>query len=236
MLLIIQTGDPLPQAQPYGEFADWFIDGLGVHADQADVVNVHREQSLPDWQDDRYCGVVITGSAAMVTEQTPWMRQTQRWLEKPMQHQVPVLGVCFGHQLLADMLGGRVAYNPAGRHMGLARFEASPQAAEDPLLGALPQVFNTLVSHQQVVTQLPASAVLLGDTAADPNHAFRWQDHTWGVQFHPEWTPDIMRAYINARATDLSAEGHDPAAMKQALQPCVQARSILQRFALLAHA
>ncbi|MFC3195226.1 glutamine amidotransferase [Marinicella sediminis] len=234
MFVIVQTGDPLPLAQKFGSFADWFISGL--HIDQHDVlvVDVHKNQSLPQAPLSALSGVVITGSASMVTEQSQWMKQTQNWLEQAITAGTAVLGVCFGHQLLADLLGGQVAFNQAGRHMGLARCELTAAGVEDDLLGPLQPHINTLVSHQQVVTQLPESAVRLGTTAADLNHAFRWGDRVWGLQFHPEWRPEIMSAYINERATDLRHEGFDPDAMQRDLLPCHEASSILARFAELA--
>ena len=236
MLLIIQTGDPLPLAQPYGRFSDWFIDGLGVLEQQTQVVDVHHHQALPQLTDQTYTGVVITGSAAMVTEQADWMLSTQRWLEQAMAQQIPVLGVCFGHQLLADMLGGQVAYNPKGRHMGLARVQQLDSGVEDALFVACEPQFDVLVSHQQVVTQAPQSATILGQTDMDPHHAFRWGDRVWGLQFHPEWSPHVMSAYIDERAVALTREGMDPEQMKQQLKSCDQARGLLCQFAGLCQA
>jgi GMP synthase (glutamine-hydrolysing) len=236
MMLIIQTGDPLPLAQPYGRFSDWFIDALGIKGEQVQVVDVHHQHPLPECNGEGLTGVVITGSAAMVTEQADWMVNTQRWLEQVMAQQIPVLGVCFGHQLLADMLGGQVAHNQRGRHMGLARVQLAVPAADDDLLDGCDQQFDVLVSHQQVVTQAPQSATILAKTAMDPNHAFRWQDRVWGLQFHPEWSPQVMRAYIDERASVLAQEGMNPEQMKQQLKTCDQARGLLRQFAGLCQA
>lgn len=231
MILIIQTGDPLPLARPYGRFSDWFIDGLGITDQQAKVVDVHQQQTLPRPDLEALTGVVITGSAAMVTEQADWMIDTQRWLEQAMAQEVPVLGVCFGHQLLADMLGGKVDYNPKGRHMGLARVALEATAAEDELLQDSPGSLDVLVSHQQVVLALPETATILAQTDMDPNHAFRCGERVWGLQYHPEWSPQVMQAYIEERSAQLSQEGFDPQQMKQALKPCTEARAVLRRFA-----
>ena len=236
MMLIIQTGDPLPLAQPYGRFSDWFIDGLGVNQQQARVVDVHQQQTLPPLTEDLCAGVIITGSAAMVTEQADWMLSTQRWLEQAMDQHIPVLGVCFGHQLLADMLGGQVAYNPRGRHMGLARVQQLESAVDDALLESCDPQFEVLVSHQQAVTRAPQSATILARTEMDPHHAFRCGDRIWGLQFHPEWSPRVMCAYIDERASLLRAEGMDPEQMKQQLKPCDQARGLLRQFAGLCQA
>lgn len=235
MIVIIQTGDPVALAQPYGSFADYFIRGMDVTADQVQIINVHRGQSLPT-ELESIDGVVITGSAAMVTEQSPWMIKTQHWLEKVIELKVPVLGVCFGHQLLADLLGGQVDYNPKGRNMGHSLCQLTQAGTEDPLLGQLNKqaAFNTLVSHQQVVLKLPQSVQLLASCNKDENHAFRYQNHVWSVQFHPEWTTEIMQAYIQQRQQDLLSEGFEPNLMLKALQDCSEARQLLINFKGLA--
>lgn len=233
MLLIIQTGDPVKQAP--GRFSDWFIEGCGIDASAAQVVDVHRGESLPDpnWTQDHINQVIITGSPSMVTDGDGWLRQTQRWLEAFLNSQKPVLGVCYGHQLLADMLGGTVANNPLGRHMGLSLCQLTSAAKNDRLLGATPNPIPTLVSHLQSVTQLPESATRLARCERDPNHAFVCDDHIWGLQFHPEWSPEIMQHYLLARQADLIAEGFDPEHMTAELVPCSDAAKTLKRFITL---
>lgn len=230
MLLIIQTGDPVELAKPLGCFSDYFIQAMSLQ-ENFTVCNVHHGATLP-WDIESFSRVIITGSAAMVTEQTEWMTNTQRWLETAIKQKCPILGVCFGHQLLADMLGGEVAYNPKGRHMGISECRLNTIGHSDKLLGGLSQdgTFNTLVSHQQSVIKAPDSVKVLGSCDRDENHAFRYQDHVWGVQFHPEWTPAIMQAYIKQRHDDLVADGLNPKSLIDQLQPCEPARQLLDRF------
>jgi GMP synthase (glutamine-hydrolysing) len=234
MILIIQTGDPVALAEPYGSFADYFINGMEVTSDQVKVVDVHRGQRLPDINQS-IRGIIITGSAAMVTEQASWMLQTQRWLEKAIEEKIPTLGVCFGHQLLADMLGGEVGYNPLGRNMGHSVCRLTEAGQQDHLLNHLSDQtsFNTLVSHQQAVLKLPQSVTLLATCDKDNNHVFRYQDHVWAVQFHPEWTKEIMQAYIKQRQQDLRDENLNPDLMVEQLQPSDNARQLLVNFSKL---
>lgn len=229
--IIIQTGEPVEFAKPFGRFADYFVKSMSLTAAQVVITDVHRGESLPTKFTD-LCGVVITGSAAMVTEQSEWMINTQRWLEIVIGLKIPVLGVCFGHQLLADLLGGQVAYNPKGRNMGYSVCHLTQAGTKDLLLGSISTEshFNTLVSHQQSVIQLPQSVERLAYCDRDENHAFRYQNHVWGMQFHPEWTVAIMQAYIKQRQADLQAEGFDPQSMLKQLQPCNKARQVLLNF------
>ncbi len=239
MFLIIQTGEPVAQAaQQFGRFSQWFTTGMQVSESQVSTVDVHLGQSLPEVSEavDTYSGIVITGSPAMVTNHDAWLLKTQQWLSQVFKHQVPTLGVCFGHQLLADMLGGKVTYNSAGRNLGWSEMTFTAAANDDPLLQNIanqPRV-GTFVSHLQHVKKLPQSTTLLGHCALDQNHAFRAEDVLWGLQFHPEWDVAITRAYLEARHDDLLKEGFDPQLMLDQLQPCDAAHSLLAHFAELA--
>ncbi|TDR23635.1 glutamine amidotransferase [Marinicella litoralis] len=233
LFLIIQTGDPVPKAKAVGSFADWFMAGMGLATNQVQVVDVHKGEELPAFDSEDWTAVLVTGSASMVTEQLDWMKQTQRWLTEAFAAELPTLGVCFGHQLIADLLGGQVDYNPLGRHMGLSALTLNDAGRQDKLLGKLSpnNVFNTFVSHQQNVLQLPQCVTLLGSCENDSNHVFRYKDHVWGVQFHPEWDQSIMRTYIEAREKALLEEGFDPASMAAQLTDCDEAESLLKHFA-----
>ena len=244
MFLIIQTGDPVATASDqYGSFAQWFITGMGVQSDQVKTVDVHLGQTLPKSATfiERLNGIVITGSAAMVTDHDDWLLSTQRWLNQTFQYDIPTLGVCFGHQLLADMLGGTVGYNDQGRHMGLSLCELNESAKNDLLFKHIAHhstpnndQISTFVSHLQVVTALPETANLLGSTDKDKNHVFHAEKSLWGVQFHPEWTVEIMSTYIQARKPALLAEGFNPDIMIADLKPCHEAYSLLSDFTHLA--
>lgn len=232
MFLIIQTGDPVPRAHALGSFADWFMQGMDLLENQVSVVDVHKGEVLPSFHSKNWTAVVVTGSAFMVTEQLAWMKQTQQWLQQAFESGVPTLGVCFGHQLIADMLGGQVAYNPLGRHMGISQFTLNEAGKQDSLLGHISptNAFNTLVSHQQNVISLLDNVTLLGSCDKDSHHAFRYKSHVWGVQFHPEWNQNIMKIYIEERETVLIQEGFNPTSMVAQLKNCDQAGSVLKLF------
>lgn len=235
MFLIIQTGDPVAAAiHQFGKFYPWFVQGLGLADTQASCVDVHLGQSLPDIEKsaEQLTGIVITGSPAMVTERDEWLKKTQHWLDQIMAYKIPTLGVCFGHQLLADLLGGQVGYNSKGRNLGHSDMVFTNQAKTDDLLKNVSQqpTMPTFASHLQHVKVLPRTATLLGSCEFDENHAFRAEEVLWGLQFHPEWKQAITETYIDARHDSLIKEGFDPAQMKAQLQPCKQAYGLLARF------
>jgi GMP synthase (glutamine-hydrolysing) len=229
-LLIIKTGSTMQSiGARFGDFETWFQRHLT--APSVRVVAVHEGDALP--QVGAVDRVVITGSPHMVTARAPWSERTAQWLQQAHVDGVPMLGVCYGHQLLAHALGGEVAWNPNGRQIGYTTVQLTAAAQADALLGATPTALSAFTTHQQAVTRLPPNAVRLATTPKDPNHAFRLGASTWGVQFHPEFDPQIMSAYLAERRIQLEAESIDVDALQAAIQPAPDATAILTRFAQL---
>ena len=115
-LLIIAAGRPVESLRRHGGFAHWIRVAAGLQAGQVQVVDVESGEPLP--AHDGFAGVIISGSAAMVTERLAWSEHCAAWLREAAGAGVPALGICYGHQLLAHALGGEVADNPEGRRMG----------------------------------------------------------------------------------------------------------------------
>ena len=187
-----------------------------------------RHAALPAAQS--LAGVVITGSHAMVSEREAWSEAAADWLRGAVQAGLPVLGICYGHQLLAHCLGGEVGYHPGGIEIGTADVRLQPAAGTDPVLGDLPPVFPAQLVHRQSVHTLPAGAVRLAN-AHEPNQAFRAGAAAWGVQFHPEFSAQAMRAYVEKLGPELRGEGHDPAALAAAVTDTPAAARVLRNFA-----
>lgn len=231
--LVIKTGKTYDHIRErHGCFEDWMIAALGVPADAVRVVSVFEGGLLPAHLDD-VLGIVITGSPAMVTDRQPWSEAVARWLAFEIlerQSCVPVIGICYGHQLLAHALGGRVDYNPRGREIGTVEIRATDARADDPLFGGLDFPLDAHVTHLQSVVELPPGAVHLAASDLEPHHAFRVGDQVWGVQFHPEFTEDIMRAYLDTLGERMAGEGLDVDGIRAAVRPSVGAE-VLRRFA-----
>jgi len=228
-LLIVQTGTAIPVVRrQFGDFAQWFRRGLGLAPAQTRCVRVDRGAQLPPPRS--VSGVVVTGSGAMVTDRLEWSETTARWLRRAVDADIPVLGVCYGHQLLAHALGGRVGYNPHGREMGTVRVERLP-AADDILLNAAPRAFDAQATHLQTVLEPPRDATVLARSSLDACQAVRFAPRAWGFQFHPEFGAREMRAYIRARDGALADEDFDVPSMLRQVRATPRAQSILRRFA-----
>jgi GMP synthase (glutamine-hydrolysing) len=231
-ILIVKTGSTLPEfVAQRGDFEDWFIAGMGLSAENTSTVDVCKNQPLPDPKQVK--GVVVTGSHDMVTDRLAWSESTAQWLAGAVAAGVPILAVCYGHQLLAHALGGAVAYNPRGREMGTVDVFLNEEAKGDLLLTGFKSPLRVQVSHAQSVARLPEKAVLLGRSADDPHQAFRIGQNVWGLQFHPEFDKQIVQAYIAHYRDALLQEGQDPEALIRNVEETRFGREILQRFVRL---
>ncbi len=227
--VLLKTGSTYPAIRnTYGDFERWFLRRLPGDADVR-VVNVAEDQdpgAPEDWD-----GVLVTGSPAMVTDREPWSERAAAWLARAVDRAVPVLGVCYGHHLLAHATGGTVGYREQGRESGTFDVELLAEAASDPLFGGVPSGFTAHLTHAQSVLTLPPGAVLLARSRGEPHQAFRLGRNAWGVQFHPEFDATIMRAYLQQQAPALADEGQNPAALLARVREAPEATGLLGRFA-----
>lgn len=231
-LVIIKLGETFPDlAARHGDFEDWIRSGIGQLNIPVEVIDPRKDFALPSGED--IAGAVITGSHAMVTEQALWSAATAFWLCKLVLHDIPALGICYGHQLLAHALGGQVGYHPQGMEIGTVPVRRTAAAASDRLFRDLPAEFPAQVVHRQSVRKLPHGAVLLAGNDFEPHQAFRVGDSAWGVQFHPEFSRDAMAGYIEHLGADLQREGRDPQQLQERVRSTAAASQILRNFGAL---
>ncbi|MDT8902401.1 glutamine amidotransferase [Anaeroselena agilis] len=231
-LLIIKTGTTFATIrQKYGDFEDYIIDRTGMPASDVVVAPVYIDKTLPPLTD--VSAVIITGSHAMVTDRADWSRRLAHWLRHMCGASVPVLGLCFGHQILADAWGGAVDYHPRGQEVGTVEIELNEAGKKDPVLGCLPDKFLGHVYHAQSVLELPPAARPLARNAFEPHHAFVLHDNIWGVQFHPEFDAAVMLAYIEEEREALIREGFDVEKLQASLQDNSYGQLLLRRFVSL---
>ena len=234
--LVVKTGSTLRAAGVRGgDFEDWILAGMEVARDDALVVDVREEgATLPEA--GHLAGVVITGSASMVSHRLAWSERGATWLRDAVDRGAPVLGICYGHQLLAHALGGVVSKNPRGREVGSITARLRPDAHADPLLGYVAAGRPALAvqaTHTESVVTLPEGARLLAESDGDPHQAFVFGEHAWGVQFHPELDASTLRAYIHARTPALREEGLDPLEVLGRTGESADGGRLLRRFAAL---
>lgn len=228
-LVIVQTGNTLPDLVPaMGDFDQWIIEGIDDSSIAIRVVDPRRGDALPDAAG--VAGAVVTGSHAMVTERHEWSEATAVWMAGLVARGVPLLGICYGHQLLAHALGGEVGFHPGGMEIGTTVIHRIDAAAEDALLGAMPSQFAAHTVHAQTVLRLPPQAVLLAHNDFEPHHAFRVGASAWGLQFHPEFGRTAMCGYLRHLGTQLQQQGGDLVASLREVEDTPDSAAILRRF------
>jgi GMP synthase (glutamine-hydrolysing) len=192
-VLIVRTGSaPDPVRAVHGDFEAWFAALLApARATIADA----EGGALPE--PASFEGILVTGSVKSVTAQEPWMHALGRWLVHAA-GTTPVLGVCFGHQLLAAALGGRVERHPDGPEAGTADVLLTRAGRDDPLFADLPARLTVQQSHEDHVPAPPPGAVVLASNAHGPVQAFAHGPRLRAVQFHPEFDAARTRAFVDA--------------------------------------
>lgn len=214
-LLIIKTGSTFPAIrEQFGDFEDMILQQCKLTQEDVTVIDVRNSQtSMPN--SEEIAGIIITGSHAMVTEHDEWSLQLMQWMRDIRNKQIPTLGICYGHQLLAEAFGGKVENHPQGIEIGTTKIQLTEEGIEDRLLAVLSDQFYGHVTHRQTVITPPEDARILAQNDFEPCHAFAIDNHIWGVQFHPEFTGEIIHAYIEEQKDTLITEGHDIDALNE---------------------
>jgi GMP synthase (glutamine-hydrolysing) len=146
--------------------------------------------STRDWE---YHGVVVSGSQTSVYEDRDWIHELTEWARRVHRADTPLLGICWGHQFLAQALGGRVV-DMREHELGYRQIR---RVGSDPLFEGISTTFRSFETHQDRVAELPPGATLLArnDTGIQ---SFRLGS-AWGVQFHPEYDRETARWVIKEK-------------------------------------
>jgi len=197
-LLIVKTGSTHPDVVASdGDYDAWFFDAMEGGAARFDVVPATEPLPAPSG----WAGVILTGSPASVRDETPWMERLAGWTLAAAEAGIPVLAVCFGHQLVGEALGGRVEANPRGPEYGTTRIELTAAGRVDPLFAGLPPSLEVQQTHGDalVVPPPPERAVLLATSEVCTWQAFAAGPRLRAVQFHPELRAATLGRLLAAR-------------------------------------
>lgn len=185
-----------------GQILEWMIQvldnstGGGYMADEiakrlpdSEVFNYPNEDGDPSIEGVE--ALVIGGSEVGMYDEPdePWISDEKAFVQDAIDRRIPILGICFGHQLLHEMLGGTVVDSGVSRyHLVRASFD------DDELLAGVDSIVPVL--HSDVVTEPADTLETIGRTDYNDYFASRHRDlPLWTVQYHPEFTPDIVDEY-----------------------------------------
>ncbi len=228
-LLLVLTDHTLDLVeQQFGDFNSQIFAITKAHHTVYAICDKWPEEPIPDLNE--FDGIIFSGSAAMLDEDKPWMRASIQLMLQAIKKEIPLLGICFGHQLLGKACQALVGPNPLGRALGSRQITVIKK--NDPLLRNIPFQFWAQTSHRDVVLSQSPHFEVLAQAPHDPFHIIKAGKNAYGVQFHPEWNINIMKIYLETRKSAFDNEWGEKATEKQLANSKTsdEASSILSRF------
>ena len=192
-----------------GDYPQLFERLLAPHGVQLTTYDVTRDElpASPDEQD----GWLISGSAASVYDDREWIAPTEEVVRRLVEEAAPTVGVCFGHQLVAQALGGEVRKAAVGWGVGVRRYElvdGDEPWHEGAVAG---DEIGILAMHQDQVVRLPDGAERWLTAAYCPEAGFTIGDHLLTIQPHPEFTTTLTEGLLSTRRDRVGPEVTDVA-------------------------
>ena len=190
-LAILETGTPPRDLEErFGRYPEMFEQLLGIGARSYDV----QAGALPP-DVGRHDAYLVTGSSAGVYEDLPWIPKLTTFL-RAARGKARLVGICFGHQIMAEAFGGRVEKSAKGWGAGLHSY---PIVARPPWLDDVSLV-SAPASHQDQVVRQPPGTEIVASSLFTPYAALAWTDGgAISFQFHPEFSPEFAKALIAER-------------------------------------
>ncbi|MBE0553180.1 MAG: type 1 glutamine amidotransferase [Rhodobacteraceae bacterium] len=214
---ILQTGlAPEALSDTMGDYPDMFarlLDGQGFTFRTFRVVEGEFPADVHDCD-----GWLITGSRHGVYEDHPWIPPLEQFIRDAFAARVPVVGICFGHQIVAQAMGGKVERYDGGWAVGATEYDFS---GEKLVLNAW---------HRDQVTRAPESARVIATNDFCANAALLYDDRAFTVQAHPEFRPEFVDGLMKTRGKGLVPDDVMAAAASRLADP-IQDRTMAGRIA-----
>jgi GMP synthase-like glutamine amidotransferase len=181
-------------------FSDYFED---VEITVYDVTQNEYPASLSE-----VAGYLSTGSRFSVNDEEPWIIRFRDFIETLFEERKKFVGICFGHQMIAHALGGRVVKSERGWGLGVKRVNV---LRDMPWMNPPLNGYELIVTHQDQVDVLPPGAVLLGENSHCPYSMYQLDDHFLSMQAHPEFEADFIRYLLQTRLKSIGKKAIDDA-------------------------
>jgi GMP synthase (glutamine-hydrolysing) len=166
-----------------------------------DIYDVQKGDYPPDL--DTCDGYVCNGSAASVYDDETWIRHLEAFVRRLYREKRKLVGICFGQQVMAQALGGRVTQSDQGWGVGV---KAANVVRRRPWMNPAADSFRLLVSHQDQIVELPPGGEVLAENAHCPISMLQAGESFLGVQGHPDFTKEYARALMYMRQESIGKE------------------------------
>lgn len=218
---ILQTGDnPQELQDKYGNYNSMFVRLLGeTHTDFKFKVFRVIDGEIPN--SVNLCdGWLITGSKFSAYGAQPWIPPLKEFILKIVEARLPLVGICFGHQIIAEALGGRVEKSEKGWGLGLDTYKIAP---DSPLKNQDQLTLN--IFHQDQIVKLPPEAKVFASSDFCQYAGLTIGDQIMTIQAHPEFQKEFNRQLLKIRKTSVIPEALANKAIEQLSDSGIQVDS-----------
>jgi GMP synthase (glutamine-hydrolysing) len=222
-LLYLGNGTKL---QSVAKLDDRF-EGWGLKVDRRWAYNSEFPETL-----DGYDGIFVSGSPHGAYEDVPFILREHDLLREAAERDIPMLGICFGSQILASALCGRdQVFRRTSCEIGYKDLAVTAAAADDPVARDLGETVHMFVWHNDEVRGDHPDMTLLASSDVCPNQIWRWRDApVWGIQGHPEITEAQAPVWFEENRARMEKDGADVDDLKAAADEAAEAKTMLTRF------
>ena len=191
-------------ATEFGDYPELFQSLLGPYGVEIvayDVIGGPVPESVTACD-----GWLVSGSGVSTYDDLPWLAAAAAFVRSLVEHEAPLVAICFGHQLLAQAMGGRVEKSERGWGIGVHQYRVLADLPHWPAELAPVNSLGLVASHQDQVTLLPDGAIVLAGTQHCPVAAYSLGDRALAIQPHPEFDVGLSRALTIARQDQYDPE------------------------------
>lgn len=209
---LLQAGYVNPDvAGVHGDYPELFADLLRLGGLDADLVAYDLQRDGGPTTLDDHDGWIVSGSINSAYDDEAWIRDLEGLCRTLVERDAPVVGICFGHQVLAQALGGRVERAGVGWGVGVHEYELT--GPTPTWVGAdAPDPVRMVASHQDQVVDLPDGAETFLTSPFCPIAGYRLGSSAMTIQAHPEFTTEVSAALLALRRPVLGDDLADAAA------------------------